>query len=486
MAKVVVMGAGVAGHTAALILRRKLGRKHEVVVVSPNARYQWIPSNIWIGIGQMTEKHVTFELAPVYKKMGIQFIQAKATAIFPEGDDQTATPYITYEYTSGQNSGQAGKTGYDFLINATGPKLNFGATEGLGPEGFTESVCTYQHAAHAWNKLQIALEKMSKGETQRFLIGTGHPMATCQGAAFEYSLNVAFEINKRKLNHMAEITWISNEYELGDFGMGGAFIEKGGYMTSTKIFTESILSEYGIKWIKRAGITKVEEGKVYYQTLDDTEIHTKEFDFAMLIPAFAGVGLKAYAKDGSDITASMFAPNGLMKVDADYTQKSFEDWSVNDWPSVYQTPLYDTVFAAGIAFAPPHTISKPMTNKNGLAIFPTAPRTGMPSGVMGKIVALNIVHRIKTGKTEFKHSASMGKMGAACIVSSGYGLRDGMAATMTVFPIVPDFEKYPVWGRDTRYTMGEPGLAGHWIKLVLHVGFMYKAKGYPFWWLIPE
>lgn len=485
MAKVVILGAGISGHTAAQILRRKLGKKHQVVVVSPNTRYQWIPSNIWVGIGQMTAKHVTFELAPVYKRMGVEFIQAKATAIFPEGNSTHARPFVEIEHTSSSNAGTTSQVEYDFLINATGPKLNFSATEGLGPDGFSESVCTYQHAGHAWEKLQISLDKMVAGERQRFLIGTGHPTATCQGAAFEYALNVAFEINKRKLNHMAELIWMTNEYEVGDFGMGGAFIKKGGYVTSTRIFTESILSEYGIRWIKRAGITKVEEGKVHYQTLDG-ESNTQEFDFAMLIPSFSGVGIKAFDAKDNDITSDVFAPNGFMKVDADYTARPFEDWSVADWPSTYKNPKYDNVFAAGIAFAPPHPISKPLSNKNGLSIFPTAPRTGMPSGVIGKIVALNIAEQIKTGKKEYNHKASMGKMGAACIVSSGYGLRDGMAATMTVFPVVPDYEKYPQWGRDLNYTMGEPGLAGHWIKLVLHVMFLYKAKGKPFWWLIPE
>jgi sulfide:quinone oxidoreductase len=485
MAKVVVLGAGISGHTAAQILRRKLGRGHEVIVVSPNTKYQWIPSNIWVGIGQMTAKNVTFELAPVYKKLGITYKQAKATAIYPEGDTSHAKPFVAIEYTSAEKNGQTDSIEYDYLVNATGPKLNFAATEGLGPEGYSQSVCTYLHAGHAWEQLQVSLDKMAKGEKQRFLIGTGHPMATCQGAAFEYALNVAFEINKRKLNHMAEITWITNEYEVGDFGMGGAFIKKGGYITSTRIFTESILSEYGIKWIKRAGITKVEQGMAHYQTLDG-ETHLQEFDFAMLIPSFSGVGIKAYSKDGSDITPELFAPNGFMKVDADYKPKDFEDWLVADWPSVYQSPKFDTIFAAGIAFAPPHAISKPMTNKNGLSIFPTPPRTGMPSGIIGKIVALNIAERIKTGRTEFRHKASMGKMGAACIVSSGYGLRDGMAATMTVYPVVPDYEKYPQWGRDSSYTMGEPGLAGHWIKLVLHFMFIYKAKARPFWWLIPE
>lgn len=485
MAKVVILGAGIAGHTAAQVARRKLGNKHQVVVISPNTKYQWVPSNIWVGIGQMTARQVTFELAPVYKKLGIQYVQAKADALYPEGDAENPNPFVAVAYTDNDRLGQTEKIEYDFLINATGPRLNFAATPGLGPDGCSESVCSYNHAAHAWEKLQESLTKMAAGQKQRFLIGTGHPMATCQGAAFEYALNVAFEINKRKLNHLAEITWITNEYEVGDFGMGGAFIKKGGYITSTRIFTESILSEYGIKWIKRAGITKVEENKAFYQTLDG-ESHEQAFDFAMLIPAFSGVGLKAFAKNGTDITSDLFAPNGFMKVDANYQPKEFEDWSIADWPSVYQNPTFDNIFAAGIAFAPPHAISKPMVNKNGLSIFPTPPRTGMPSGIMGKVVALNIAERIQTGSKEMKHKASMGKMGSACIISSGYGLRDGMAATMTVFPVVPDYEKYPHWGRDISYTMGEPGLAGHWIKLLLHFMFLYKAKSKPFWWLIPE
>ena len=80
----------------------------------------------------------------------------------------------------------------------------------------------------------------------------------------------------------------------------------------------------------------------------------------------------------------------------------------------------------------------------------------------------------------------MAKMGAACVVSAGYGMSKGMAATMTVFPIVQDWKKYPRWGRDLNYTVGEAGLAGHWIKLLLHYLFLYKAKAKPFWWLIPE
>ena len=80
----------------------------------------------------------------------------------------------------------------------------------------------------------------------------------------------------------------------------------------------------------------------------------------------------------------------------------------------------------------------------------------------------------------------MSGMGAACIISAGYGMRHGTAATMTVFPIVQDWNKFPKYGRNINYTVGEAGLAGHWMKLFMHHMFLYKAKGKPFWYLIPE
>jgi sulfide:quinone oxidoreductase len=84
------------------------------------------------------------------------------------------------------------------------------------------------------------------------------------------------------------------------------------------------------------------------------------------------------------------------------------------------------------------------------------------------------------------HSASMAEMGAACVASAGANPFTGTAASMIVFPIVPDFERYPEYGRDLDYTMGEIGLAGHWIKILLHHLFLYKARLRPGWSMIPE
>lgn len=485
MAKVLVLGAGISGHTAVAHLNKILGKKHEIIMVSPNEYYHWIPSNIWIGVGRMTREDVRFKLKPLYDKWGIKYYQAKATNFYPEGNKDTSSPFIQVEYVAGEKAGTIENVEYDFLINATGPKLNFEATEGLMQNNNSVSVCSYVHAEEAWEKLKESIAKMEKGEKQRILIGTGHGSATCQGAAFEYILNVEYEINKRGLRNMAEITWISNEYEMGDFGMGGAFIKRGGYVTSTKIFAESFFVERDIKWITRAAVTKLANNTAFYENLDGEYLEEK-YDFAMLIPAFSGHGFKAFNKNEEDITTKIFAPNGFMKVDADYSGVPYEKWSINDWPKTYQNQEFKNMYATGIAFAPPHPISKPMKSKNGTVITPAPPRTGMPSGVIGKVVADNIIANIKNNNTTPLHEASMGKMGAACIVSAGYDITKGSAATMTVSPVVPDWDKYPEWGRDIENTVGEPGLAGHWMKLAMHYLFLYKAKGKPFWWLLPE
>lgn len=489
MARVVILGGGVSGHTAATFAAKWLGSSHEVVVVTPNAKWNWIPSNIWVGVGQMSKAEVTFDLDPVYKKAGITYKQAKAVSLNPEGNASETQPFVTIEYTGQGKEGESEDVTYDYVINATGPKLNFGATPGLG-EGsqlgeHTVSVCTADHAEHANHKLQESIEKMKNGERQTFLIGTGHGMCTCQGAAFEYIFNVEHELKKAGVRDMADMKWISNESFLGDFGMGGLHMKVGGYVVSSKIFTESLYAERGVDWTVGAHVSKVEEGKVEYELLDGST-GEQTFDFAMLIPPFAGVGLKAYGKDGSDITDTVFAPNGFMKVDANYSAGSYENWKASDWPRTYQNPTYNNMFACGIAFAPPHIISKPMSSPNGTPINPTPPRTGMPSGIIGKAVAHSVCDLMTKGEGAHLHEASMAEMGAACVASAGKGLTTGTAAAMTVFPVVPDFEKYPGTGRDTDYTFGEIGLAGHWIKHILHHLFIHKAKLKAGWTLIPE
>lgn len=485
MARVVILGAGLSGHTAALTLRRKLSREHEVLVVTPNRQWNWIPSNIWVGVGLMKKEDVTFELKPVYGRRGITLRQARALAIHPEGNAESATPFVTIESTEAGQEGTREDVTYDFLINATGPKLNFAATPGLGPDGNSLSVCTYGHAEQTAQALAESIRRMRDGETLTFVVGTGHGTCTCEGAAFEYIFNLEFEIRRAGVRDKARIVMLTNEAELGDFGVDGLQLRRGGYVIPGKTFAESLFVERGVEWITGAHVQKVEPNVVFYETLDG-ESHSLSFDFAMLLPPFTGVGLQAFDAAGNDISSALFAPNQFMKVDADYTAKPYEEWKAADWPSTYQSPSYPNVFAVGIAFAPPHPISRPRKTKNGTPITPAPPRTGMPSGMMGRAVALSIVDRITKNADAPLHRASMSEMGAACVASAGSGVLRGSAASMTMYPIVPDYERFPGHGRDLGLTFGEIGSAGHWIKRILHTMFLYKARARLGWWLIPE
>ena len=181
MARVVILGAGISGHTAALHLRRMLDARHEVVVVSPKADWNWIPSNIWVGVGRMTGSQVTFPLAPVYAKKGIDFRQAKTVALHPEGDGDQTRGSVDVVYTLATRDGERERVEYDYLINATGPKLNFAATPGLGPDGHTLSVCTAEDAELTAESFAEVIRKLKRGERQTLVIGVGHGTCTCEG-----------------------------------------------------------------------------------------------------------------------------------------------------------------------------------------------------------------------------------------------------------------------------------------------------------------
>jgi sulfide:quinone oxidoreductase len=172
-------------------------------------------------------------------------------------------------------------------------------------------------------------------------------------------------------------------------------------------------------------------------------------------------------------------------VDADYTQKPHTQWKAADWPRQYH-PTHSNLFAAGIAFAPPHPISQLRMNSQGLMISPAPSRTSTPSAMIGQAVARSILDMMMLrGSKAPTHTASMAEMGAACIASAEAKPVHATAASPSI-PLLPTMTDIPQFGRDINCTFGEGGLAGHWIKILLHHMFLYKAGCGRGWPLIPE
>lgn len=477
MARVVIVGAGFAGHTAALYLGARLGKQHSVTVVNRYDYFGFVPSWVWVGVGHMRPEQTTIPLKPVYDRMHVGFVQGRVTEVHPD------ERYVLVER---HDRGGPERLAYDYLLIATGPKLNFAATPGLGPAaGNTVSICTLDHAVAARDAYLERVRRLEGGERLRFVVGTGHPGATCQGAALEYISNIHKDLVRRRLRDRAELVYLSNERALGDFGVGGLAARHKGRLTSSEAFITAVYNEYGISWEVQKGVRQVDDRRIYWEDYAGNMGETA-YDFAMLIPQFSGQPLKYVGADGGDVAEKVVTPAGLVKVDAIYglDYETLRN-TPEAWPATYQNPTYPNIFAAGIAFAPPGPISAPHITPHGTAITAAPPRTGMIAGIIGRVTALNIAELITSGT--MPHKERMTEMFAACVASMGDSLWDGEAATIIMYPVVPDHRRYPNGtGRDLFVTHMELGTSGAWMKRMVHETFMHKFKARPGWQIIPE
>lgn len=477
MAKIVIAGAGFAGHFAAMTLSDELRKKgtlkdHEITVVSRQPKFTFIPSLIWVGIGQMKVQSTQFELAKVYKKLGVKFTVGRVFEVHPD------EKYILAETEDDPEK----KFDFDYLIMATGPFLNFAATPGLGPDnGYTYSVCTPTHAEHTAKKYLELVSRLEKGEKANVVVGTGHGTCTCQGAALEFLFNVHSDLEKRKLRDRVKLTWLSNEPRLGDLGISGVEVKKGPSVFSSEELITGMFEGYGIDWKIRRHVHEVQEKTIQCEDLDGNRDEVP-YDFAMLLPPFKGQKITYIDKEGQDITEKMCNPAGFVKVDAVYG-KAYPDLDGPDWPKTYQSPVYSNIFAAGIAFAPPGPLSQPGKSPEGTMIAPAPPRTGFTSELCGRAAALNIVEMLE-GKTP-SHQASMAGTAGICVASMKNSMINGNAIIIGIYPVARNKAQFPEYGRDLDISAVDIGLSGAWIKRGLHYSFLYKLSAKPLWQLLP-
>ena len=486
MSRIVILGAGVSGHTAAQHLRRSLGSEHEVVVVSPNSNWNWIPSNIWVGVSKMAKSDVTFPLAPIYRRAGITFHQARAVALHPEGTPDGGGPAVDIVSTATATSGAEQRLTYDYLVNATGPKLRFEATPGLGPSGHSLSVCTADHATATAKALERVIEELALGRPQTLVIGMGHGACTCEGAAFEYVFNVDHVLRERGVRDLATVVYLTNEHELGDFGVGG--MEFRGGLTSEH-WMASLFAERGIQVILRAHVTEVREHEVAYDTIDGFErgpaLRLRHAAAAVRRRGAAGgrsggcrhhrhhVRPRAGSSGSMPTTRPVRTSSGLPPTGREPTSRRCfgERVRPSASPSLLRTR----------SLAPIRR--PPMLPSHRRRLARACRRVSR-----ARRLPETIVKRIRSGDPSAPaETASMADMGAACIASIGAGMRSGAAAPRSrCHRSSPTGSATPETGRDLDATFGEVGLAGHWMKRLLHTVFIYKAKARPGWWLIPE
>jgi sulfide:quinone oxidoreductase len=365
MAHIVVMGAGTGGMPAAYEMKAAVGNKHDVTVVNERDYFQFVPSNPWVAVGWRDRAAITIPIEKYLAKKKINFIAQRV--------DKIDTPNNKLELANGET------VDYDYLIIATGPRLAFEEVEGAGPDGFTESVCVVDHAEKAWEKYQKLLEKPGP-----IVIGA-MPFASCFGPAYEFAFIVDADLRKRKIRDKFPMTYVTSEPYIGHLGLGG--------VGDSRSMLESELRNHHIKWVTNAKTTKVEDGKMHVDELNDSgetiKQHEIDFDFAMMLPAFKGV-------DAVSAVPDLCNPRGFVIVD-----------------ELHRNPTYKNIYSAGVCIAIPPVEVTPV---------PTGtPKTGYMIESMVTAIVHNIADEInnKTPSTTATWNAiclaDMGDTGAAFV-----------------------------------------------------------------------
>ena len=265
MAHIVIMGAGIGGLPAAYEMQEKIGKGDKVTVVSNNENFEFTPSNPWMGVKWRDRKDITFPLRTYVERKGISFISCGAKRLHPDKNQIELNDGKTIDY--------------DYLVIATGPKLAFEEVEGLGPNGFTHSVCNVDHAM----KSHDAWEGFAKNPGS-IVVGAVQG-ASCYGPAYEYAFIMDTDLRRRKIRNKVPMTFVTAEPYIGHLGLGGVGDSKG--------IMESAMRDRDIKWICNAKTTKVEAGKMHVTEHDDTGAEKKKhelpFVYSMMLPAFKGV-----------------------------------------------------------------------------------------------------------------------------------------------------------------------------------------------------
>jgi len=335
MAQVAIIGAGFAGVACAYELRKRLGKSHHITLLGSSPYFEFTPSNPWIAVGWRQPEQTRVALREPLGSKGVRWVGESVQTI-----DAANNRLVLC-------SGEALQ--YDYLVIATGPKLAFEETPGLGPSGFTQSVCTHEHAALAWERYQRFVQ-----DPGPVVIGAAAG-ASCFGPAYEFAMIIEADLRKRRIRDRVPMTFVTSEPYIGHMGLGGVGDSKG--------LMESELRQRHIKWITNAKITSVSEAAMAVTEHDEDgkpkKDHQVPFKYAMVLPAFKGV-------DAVASVPGLCNPRGFVLIDEHQRSRK-----------------YPNIFSAGVCVAIPPVEATPV---------PTgAPKTGYMIESMVSAICENIV-----------------------------------------------------------------------------------------------
>ncbi|HYL00675.1 MAG TPA: FAD/NAD(P)-binding oxidoreductase [Steroidobacteraceae bacterium] len=358
MAQVAIIGAGIGGVPCAYELRKRLAKQHRVTLIGSSPYFEFTPSNPWVAVGWRDCGQTRVHLKQPLESKGVEWIPESVAGIDAAQNRLTLRNGATL--------------GYDYLVIATGPRLAFEEVPGLGPAGFTQSVCTHEHAAQAWVEYQKFV-----ADPGPVVIGAAAG-ASCFGPAYEFAMIVDADLRKRRIRDRVPMTFVTSEPYIGHLGLGGVGDSKG--------LMESELRQRHIKWITNARITGVTAGSMAVAEHDEDGKPRKEhqvpFRYAMVLPAFKGV-------DAVAGVPGLCNPRGFVLIDEQQRSRK-----------------YPNIYSAGVCVAIPPVEATPVATG--------APKTGYMIESMVSAICENIVAEVAGRK-----ATAQATWNAVCLADLG-------------------------------------------------------------------
>lgn len=86
MANIVVLGGGIGGISAVYGLKERLDDAHNITLIHEVSYFQFVPSNVWAGIGWRNREEITVRLDTYLHENGIHFIPQSVERIDPQNN----------------------------------------------------------------------------------------------------------------------------------------------------------------------------------------------------------------------------------------------------------------------------------------------------------------------------------------------------------------------------------------------------------------
>ena len=392
MTHVVILGAGIAGVSAAYALKAKLGPRDEVTVVSDKPYFHFVPSNPWIAMGWRERSDIAFPIEPCFETRGIKFIHSGVKRIQPD--------VVQLDLENGD------VLFYDYLLIATG-------ASGMADEvpGLAEHTHSVIHIDQAENALAAYREFVR--HPGPIVVGAA-PGASVLGPIYEYAFLIDADLKRRNIRERVPITLVTPEPWPGHLGLGGEGASRGAVTAA--------LADTRISVICNARTVRIDRDTIHVVELDaagnEKQTHALPYAYSVYWPAFGGVpGVRA--------APGLVNERGLVVVD-----------------EYLRNPDYPNVFALGACVAQP-------------AVEKTPVPVGAPDSVYSiskasEIVVHNILALIDDAPLvshvpqRAKWLTEMGTTGAAYLSEPQVPMRDinWMRQGRWVHQAKVDFEKY--------------------------------------------